>query len=380
MSIDPLEKWLASDVHDPSDFPKSATTLRDLDGSLRCNICGELFSAPVTLGCGHCFCSVCVREAIQVKAECPTCRKTTNESHIRSNPQMEAAVEGWRNSRALVLRLCLEEEKRRSAPACAPSTISSTIKKRKRSPDSSSSPTTPEASNERPDKRANGPSSSSQEVTIIASADLVNCPICQKRVQMKRVNSHIDNGCRSPSSSDIERTRSKPAQAQKNAWSKILDRNVSGKGKAKERDGDCAPLPKASYQVLKDKQVKDLLVDQQLPTTGDRNAWIARHQRWVLIWNANLDKQPEQRKTISELRAELRRWEEGRSKAKKAPVVEDAVEYEKLNKAQFDRLIAAARPKNSRDTQTQTPADKPPDEGKENGGNDDDDDDVIVLD
>ncbi|KZT28666.1 hypothetical protein NEOLEDRAFT_1108091 [Neolentinus lepideus HHB14362 ss-1] len=337
MSSDALERWLASDVHDPSDFPKSASALRDLDASLRCNICGELYNAPVTLTCGHCFCSVCVREAIQVKAECPTCRKQTNESHIRSNPQIEAAVDGWKSSRALVLRLCLEEETRHNAPPFTTKAAAESRKKRKLSPDSASNSTTPEVSAGRTD----GSTSSSQEVTVIDSEELVDCPMCTKRVQMKRINTHIDSGCRSPLRSDDERPRSKGAQ--KNAWSKILDR----KGKGKERDDDWTPVPKASYQVLKDKQVKDLLIDQQLPTTGDRNAWIARHQRWVLIWNANLDQQPKQRKTISELRIELKRWEETRSKAKKAPEVDSAAAYEIANKAQFDRLIAAARPKKS---------------------------------
>lgn len=40
------------------------------------------------------------------------------------------------------------------------------------------------------------------------------------------------------------------------------------------------PLPKPNYDTLKDKQIKDMLAEQQLPTTGDRSAWIARHQRY----------------------------------------------------------------------------------------------------
>ena len=49
--------FLSSDVPDPTDFSSSAPGLRSLDASLRCTICGDLFDAPVTLPCGHCFCS-----------------------------------------------------------------------------------------------------------------------------------------------------------------------------------------------------------------------------------------------------------------------------------------------------------------------------------
>lgn len=52
--------FLDADVPDPTDFPPQAEApgLRTLDGSFRCDICGELYDAPVTIICGHCFCSV----------------------------------------------------------------------------------------------------------------------------------------------------------------------------------------------------------------------------------------------------------------------------------------------------------------------------------
>ena len=39
------------------------------------------------------------------------------------------------------------------------------------------------------------------------------------------------------------------------------------------------PLPKASYTVLKDKQIRDLLAAQDLSTAGDRSQLISRHER-----------------------------------------------------------------------------------------------------
>jgi E3 ubiquitin-protein ligase RAD18 len=89
---------------------------------------------------------------------------------------------------------------------------------------------------------------------------------------------------------------------------------------------------------MKDRQLKDLLTEHKLSTSGDRNSWIARHQRyavglnwydevnlfihflwngrWVMIYNANLDKSESQRKTIQELRSDLKKWEEDRKTKK----------------------------------------------------------------
>src|ERR1700710_1592114 len=51
-----VQALLSTDIPDPSDFPRP--DLRQLDASLRCTICGELYDAPITLACGHCFCSL----------------------------------------------------------------------------------------------------------------------------------------------------------------------------------------------------------------------------------------------------------------------------------------------------------------------------------
>lgn len=49
--------------------------------------------------------------------------------------------------------------------------------------------------------------------------------------------------------------------------------------------------------------------------------------RWVVLYNANLDRSPNNRKTSVELKKDLKRWEEERPKKKKA-VVSDVVGYQ----------------------------------------------------
>ena len=40
----------------------------------RCPVCWEDIQAPVVTGCGHRFCEECIKAALNVKKECPTCR------------------------------------------------------------------------------------------------------------------------------------------------------------------------------------------------------------------------------------------------------------------------------------------------------------------
>ena len=60
--------------------------------ALRCPICWDTMRAPVRTACGHHFCEGCIRDAIQVKLECPTCR-TPVSSHrsLRAIPGTDHA-------------------------------------------------------------------------------------------------------------------------------------------------------------------------------------------------------------------------------------------------------------------------------------------------
>ena len=51
--------------------------------------------------------------------------------------------------------------------------------------------------------------------------------------------------------------------------------------------------------------------------------------RWVVLYNANLDRSPNNRKTTVELKKDLKKWEEERPKKKK-PVVSDVLGYQVL--------------------------------------------------
>ncbi|THV07989.1 hypothetical protein K435DRAFT_833278 [Dendrothele bispora CBS 962.96] len=336
---------LMNDIQDPLDFPENtaAPGLRSLDTALRCPICSEFFEGPVTLICGHCFCSLCIRTFLGTKQECPTCRRTdVNEGHLRVNPVMEETVLSWQNSRSFILQLLKVGESRQNGVHGS---------KKRRKIDDSDSDLDAERIGSSSGRGARDDDSDDSTVKISEVGetelhtpkpnDFVPCPVCSKRVLLKDINIHIDNGCKEkadPSSS-------------KSQWAGILGTKSqtakSTKRKGKEvvsSDDEDLPLPKKSYGTLKDKAIKELLSEHNLPTTGDRNTLIARHQQWVIIYNANRDKSSKQRKSIEILRQELKQWE-SRQKGKSKTEISDATTYQREQKSEFERLVNAARPK-----------------------------------
>ncbi|KAK0225127.1 hypothetical protein EDD85DRAFT_221008 [Armillaria nabsnona] len=317
---------LAAIVSDSTDFPDIATApgLRTLDSTLRCPICCELFSGPVTLRCGHCFCSLCIRGSLAQKQECPSCRKgEENEGHLRVNPVVEEAVEAWSKARPFILQLL--HRGGRPSVSSNPSESGPSKKRKRSSPDSDI-------------EFVAGPSGQKTE----ASPAETPCPVCGMTVKHEIINQHLDSGCKT---FDLN-------NSSKAAWSKLMTPRVNpekskqnqAKGKERSSSVEDEALPKVSYDTLKDKQIKRLLQDQNLPTSGDRALWITRHQKWVMLWNSNLDKAPKNRKSPSQLKSELSGWLENHQSKSKL-VVEDTHRHQKKYESEFKRLTEVARPK-----------------------------------
>ena len=41
------------------------------------------------------------------------------------------------------------------------------------------------------------------------------------------------------------------------------------------------PLPKVSYHTLKERRIREMLMEYDLPTNGDKDALASRHQRYA---------------------------------------------------------------------------------------------------
>ncbi|KAJ7063548.1 hypothetical protein C8F01DRAFT_1133456 [Mycena amicta] len=302
-------------IDDPTDFPANGPSknLRNLDSSVRCPICTEYFDGPVSLQCGHSFCSLCIRNTMAATSQshCPTCRAPAKESQLRPNPTIEEIVAAWQPARAAILDLAKREHEEQPA-------------RKKRKLDDPDPPSSAGPSRT---------SSSDSKASESASDSLVDCPVCHRQVPMATINLHIDNNC---DSSD-----SPHATSSKSQWLNIMAPKSKGKGKDKDSDDR---IPKQAYDTLKEWQIKAKLEELGLSTTGDRSTLVARHQHWSMLWNGNLDRSTEQRQSKERLRKTLKKWEAERQAPRKEKPTVDA-SHLKTHNSEFKRLIEAARPR-----------------------------------
>ncbi|KAH9857688.1 hypothetical protein C2E23DRAFT_287840 [Lenzites betulinus] len=377
-----LDRLLAiPEISDSTDFPDTTTApgLRGLDDAVRCDICRDFYDAPVSLNCGHSFCSGCIRSALPISAICPTCRKEASEVNLRKNLAIERAVHAWKIARPLILRLTLEEHERKTRPEGPRLEIiqrGEPPRKRKRSGTPSNA-----SENEIIDLASSSPAPSGSEAAPTdALPDTVDCPICQKAVPSQKINMHIDSNCKRHLAENVLRaTPLDPKGKQREQWSKLLGdggaSTTSGKGKGKAKgktrakagseDAEPEHLPKVAYDIHPQKRIVQLLNEWGLSTHGDKNALVRRHSKWIIMYNANVDRALENRKTVEQLRNDLRRAEEAEHKTRKE-IIDDPVAYQvrvgytlvlshtyadilrgaqKANKAAFAKLTEAARPK-----------------------------------
>lgn len=191
--------------------------LAELDNALRCDICKEFVTAPVITGCGHTFCSLCIRRVLVTKRQCPTCRKETSESQLRRNASVELCLEAFTKVRAkLIEKLSIKEtdkkqqEKQTQVEPSVLSTTASlqptlaplqqeqeqsmqypvTLKIPKNSLASRAQPTVSDSSNEQPLPEE--------------KSDYAACPVCCKVLPIREIQTTHIAVCLSNATSPIQ--------------------------------------------------------------------------------------------------------------------------------------------------------------------------------
>ncbi|CDU25615.1 related to postreplication repair protein uvsH/nuvA [Sporisorium scitamineum] len=419
---------LFDDVTDPSDWQDDFVILKNLDASLRCDLCFDIYTSPVSIkSCHHTFCSTCIRTHINQSGNsgsfCPKCRQTkAYDSELIPQPVLEVTAIEWKKSRSFLARLQTQSRQHSSAPPHAESSRSAAASASKRpqadvngasssggaSPrrskriktdlrsslaeqpaGSRSSPLTVEDDDEddfinstdddheastsrnrltrdddddrdgdyvdgpaasvhsSPSKRCGNESRASDRE--LKADDPVECPICRHKFTVTALNRHLDSArCYDgfPEPSAEERGLApKPAKTT-SSW---FTKNASAASPSTNSDATSSManekrLVRPQYNLKSERDLRKLLDDAGLPTSGDKEKMVERHRQWINIWNANLDS-TKARRTPAQLRKDLAAWERTKASAKdhSAHVDRQKTTWIKSNKSQFDDLIQRAK-------------------------------------
>ncbi|PWZ02039.1 hypothetical protein BCV70DRAFT_185776 [Testicularia cyperi] len=450
---------LMDEVTDPSDWHHDFTVLKELDSSLRCDLCFDIYTSPVSIKtCHHTFCSSCIRTHINQSGNsgsfCPKCRQSkAYDSELVPQPVLEVTALEWKKARRFLARLqqrpqngsgSVESSSKAQSRAVAPGKRS-TAEGESSTRDSSriqeqqprrskririeasgsrSSPVTLDEDEEdgervitEPTAGKHGQSSGNghsngtapsedprhgdyeQEESVGAPAsrrksseassrqtetsnhgqerelrpsDTVTCPICGHEFTVSALNRHLDTAnCYPgfPAPTAEQRGFGTPSGPVASSHSKsrlswfTSTNPTSASGSGSTAASGSGPIPehplilanerrlvRPQYSLKSDRELRKLLDDAGLPTTGDRERMMERHRQWINIWNANLDS-TRARRTASQLRKELADWERHRAGTRDhaATVERQRTTWTTNNRAQFDDLVQKARMGAARD-------------------------------
>ncbi|WVQ94330.1 DNA repair protein rad18 [Kwoniella sp. CBS 9459] len=373
---------LLSAVDEPPHFPASYPQLRRLDRSMVCQICKEPFTGPVTISCGHSFCSLCIRSSLEVMKKCPSCNETVTEGSIRRNRALEEMVDAWEESRPTIIDLA-QPPRKRPAPAEAthPKPSSSTGVKRARLSPTGSANADANANANASGSRSGSPTKSRRasdagndehdgdedqdDIFELTENDEAPCPLCQASMPISSIPLHIEKGCPPPKpKSKNNGTLGKGNQ--KADWKKVFSgQGLGGKGKEVEMKR----ITKPNYALSSPADLRAILAEYSLPTTGDKPTLQSRLQEWIILFNSNLD--TSHPSSLSALRAKLAESESSRRRDKekgKDEVInqlaskDGLAKYASDKKGEFERLRREIMERDKRR--------KEADEGKGRGGRD----------
>ena len=239
---------MADELTDILDWP--AAPMRNFERHLRCPICQDSFHTAVMLRtCSHNFCSLCVRRALSVVGECPVCRKPAGTADLEINRVLDELVGDFNTVRAEILAamnnsIAMIDKKEEKS--------NETRQKRQTGEDPSQVLTSPQNSDAPQSRKSKRIASITKETPV---QGVVACPICQLTYPQPNIEAHVDlciiRGA--TSSSTLRKSESDSAGRE---------------------HGPMKRIKKPVYNLLKDSDIKRLLLELGLPATGDRDVMM----------------------------------------------------------------------------------------------------------
>jgi Zinc finger, C3HC4 type (RING finger) len=327
------DQWDAGHLDDPSIWterlPSGCSSagpfLAALDAELRCQICQELYRAPVSLQpCQHTFCSECIRKALadqynsmNRKTRCVSCNEPVdhrNDKCLVPNRALEKAVLAFTKLRGPLLQvLLLTTTTSRSVSSC---TTTKAPGNNDGVAEVSYGTTTTETGRRRSRRL---PSTSSS-----AAADSID----DDETEMGR---HDQENNTNTATSTTTASSSKDAPTANNNRIIIL------------RPKKAKPF----YNNKTKKQLRELCHAAGLPDHGSDDELRQRHQNYITLYNDECDSvQP---LSVRDIVATIIRREKERHRQQYAPTYKDIEASRPLTQQMndgFRQLIANARKKN----------------------------------
>ncbi|KAJ1573601.1 hypothetical protein NDA11_007534 [Ustilago hordei] len=325
---------LMDHVTDPSDWKEDFTVLRNLDASLRCDLC---FSSSKRPPSQH--------------NRTPSPRSPNPRSPSRRSPSR-------RRSKRIKPDLCnshplpIHDDQEQDL-------IHNTDPQH--DADSSALSSSPSASLQ----DATGRASDLQ----LKADHLVQCPICTHNFTVTALNRHLDSancypGFPQPSPQErglASTTTTTTTTTTKSTCSWFTQPRCSSISASSDAANE-KRLVRPQYNLKSERELRKLLQDAALPTNGDKEKMVQRHRQWVNIWNANLDSTNARRSAL-QLRQELAAWERTKASAKDHSALLDRHKsswLQKSNKSQFDQLIQKAKIATTSSSSSHTTTQSPP--------------------
>eukprot|EP00698_Gefionella_okellyi_P012780 TRINITY_DN3467_c0_g1_i1.p1 TRINITY_DN3467_c0_g1~~TRINITY_DN3467_c0_g1_i1.p1 ORF type:complete len:434 (+),score=64.27 TRINITY_DN3467_c0_g1_i1:25-1326(+) len=208
--------------------------LGQIENLIQCPICGSHLQVAMSIAsCSHTYCSVCIRRALGAKPECPTCRIAVTDADLVNNRFADSVVSLFLGGK--------------SAPQDAPAESNDDV------------------------MIVSKPSPTAKKALVTSptsDGDRVQCPICGLSMSGTAVNAHLDT-----------------CLARKGTAAPISPKGASATHPPRNQ----RRMPKYVYDIMSDKQLRKLLKESSLPTSGTRRQMIARHREYALQVNARLD-------------------------------------------------------------------------------------------
>ncbi|XP_023257498.1 E3 ubiquitin-protein ligase RAD18-like [Seriola lalandi dorsalis] len=105
-----------------ADLPPGLSGLKNVDALLRCPICFDFLNISMMTKCSHNFCSLCIRQFLCYKLQCPVCNTQATEQDLRNNRLLDDLVVNFQAARQQLSKANFD------SPPISPKTPASAVK------------------------------------------------------------------------------------------------------------------------------------------------------------------------------------------------------------------------------------------------------------